>query len=153
MMFRKEYGKANVTTITERKTRYTMLVKNNSRHSDCVMGDIKNKLLLFPKETRKSVTFDRGTEFSNYPILTKYNNISCYYCDPRAPWQKGTVENTNARLRKYLPRELNIEGFKQERLDKIAAALNNTPRKCLGYYTPNELMGLDEYSQGKKVYR
>lgn len=63
IMFRKELGKANVTTLTERKSRYTVLIKNERKHSEGVMGCIREKLAKLPKPVRRTVTFDRGSEF------------------------------------------------------------------------------------------
>lgn len=61
MMFQKDLGKADVTTLTERKSRYTVLIKNESKHSEAVMSCIREKLAKFPKPVRRTVTFDRGS--------------------------------------------------------------------------------------------
>ncbi|WVX49644.1 IS30 family transposase ISRssp4 [Roseobacter fucihabitans] len=58
-----------------------------------------------PKHARRSITFDRGTEFSALPHLKAGLGIDPWFCDPQSPWQKGTFENSNNRLRRYLPRK------------------------------------------------
>ncbi len=57
----------------------------------------------------------------------------------KAPYQKGTVENTNNRLRKYLPRSTEPTALTNLCLRAICHRLSSTPRKCLGYYTPAEV--------------
>jgi len=65
--------------------------------------------------------------------------VDPWFCDPQAPWQKGTVENTNNRLRKFLPRKADPNAFTNQYLKWISEQLNTTPRKCLGYRTPTEV--------------
>ena len=55
-----------------------------------------------------------------------------------APWQKGTVENTNGRLRRYLPGELDLASITHAHLNEIETRMNGTPRKCRGFQTPRE---------------
>lgn len=87
----------------------------------------------------KSVTFDNGTEFAQHYILNDKLDIPPCFCDPHSPWQKGAVENTIGRLRRYLPRKTNLDTIKPTSLDTLIAAHNNTPRKCLGFKTPAEV--------------
>jgi transposase, IS30 family len=61
------------------------------------------------------------------------------FCDPQAPYQKGTVENTNNRLRKYLPRSTDPTALTNRYLRSICHRLNFTPRKCLDYRTPAQV--------------
>jgi len=78
MMFERDFGKANVTTLTERKSRYTVLIKNETRHSNTVMGSIREQLKRFSKPMRQTVTFDRGSEFLYYTLLSRQLNIKSY---------------------------------------------------------------------------
>ena len=88
---------------------------------------------------RKSITFDRGTEFSAWKYLKAGIGADAWFCDPQAPYQKGTVENTNNRLRRYLPRSTAPTALTNRYLRSICHRLNATPRKCLGYRTPAEV--------------
>ena len=89
-----------------------------------------------PADARQSITFDRGTEFSAWQHLKDGIGADSWFCDPQAPWQKGTVENTNNRLRKYLPRSTEPTALTNRYLRSVCHRLNSTPRKCLGYQTP-----------------
>ena len=57
-------------------------------------------------------------------------------CDAYASWQKGGVENANGRLRRWLPRQIDIDKVSDEEMQDIILTANLTPRKCLGFKTP-----------------
>ena len=128
-----------VTTLVERKSRTVFLIKNNTKHSRGVMEQIKRKLDPFPSKICKTITFDQGYEFADYRFLEQQLACKVYYCQTRSPWQKGSNENMNGRLRWYLPRETDIARITQDDLDQLAIKMNRCPRKCLGYKTPNEV--------------
>jgi IS30 family transposase len=62
--------------------------------------------------------------------------MATWFCDAYASWQKGTVENTNGRLRRDLPRKLDIDKMADQDLQDIVLMHNLTPRKCLDFKTP-----------------
>lgn len=128
-----------VTTLVERKSRLVFLIKNDSKHSHGVMDKIKMKFDQLPKKMCKTITFDQGVEFADYKHLEQQMNCKVYYCETHSPWQKGSNENMNGRLRWHLPRETDIAKITQEELDQLALKMNRCPRKCLGYKTPQEL--------------
>ena len=139
VMFRKEFGKANVTSLVERVSRFAVVLKNPDRQSKPVMESLIESLSPLPAHARRSITFDRGTEFTAWRHLKAGLGIDPWFCDPQSPWQKGTVENTNNRLRRYLPRKADPTAFTNRYLRSICERLNATPRKCLGYRTPAEV--------------
>ena len=127
---------ANVTTVVERKSRYVELIYNPDKYTKTVIGNIDKRLQKLPLDLRKTITFDRGSEFASYRDL----GMETYFCNPHSPWQKGSNENFNGRLRKYLPKHFNHRNLKQELLDEIQNKMNNQPRKCLGFRTPIEVL-------------
>lgn len=140
--FKKSLSVSNITTLVERKMRYLVMIKNKTRQTCEVMGKIQKGLCRFPRKLSKTLSLDQGPEFMFWRLLERLDyrqKIKVYYCHPRSPWEKGTNENTNGRIRAFLPRSSNIDKMKQEELDKIGQTLNNTPRKVLGFRTPNEL--------------
>lgn len=128
-----------VTTLVERKSRLVFLIKNPRKYSRGVMDKIKGKFEALPRKMCKTITFDQGSEFADYRHLEQHIKCKVYYCETHSPWQKGSNENMNGRLRRYLPRETEIDKITQEELDQLAAKMNRCPRKCLGYKTPQEL--------------
>jgi transposase, IS30 family len=135
LIFRQAYGKANVTSLVERKSR---LVTNTDRRSCNVIEAIGETLRPLPATARQTITFDRGSEFLGYPQLAKRHGIDACFCDPHSPWQKGSIENTNGRLRRFLPGELDPSTLTPGQLQEIETRMNTTPRKCLGFMTPHE---------------
>jgi len=138
--FRQIYGKANLTSLVERTSRFAVLWRNPDRGSVAIMGGICAQLGPLPSTLRQTITFDRGTEFAAYRRLRTELGIESYFCDPKAPWQKGGVENFNGRLRRYLPSDTDIAAMDEMVIQAVCHQLNNTPRKCLSYRTPQEVL-------------
>ena len=128
----------NITTLLERKTRKTFLRKNDSKHSDLIISGIAKTLNVLPPKMRQSMSIDQGKEFALYQRLESNLGMKIYFCDTHSPWQKGANENFNGRLRHFFPKKSDISDLTQEELDQIAEQMNNTPRKCLDYKTPND---------------
>lgn len=132
--------KTCVTTLVERKSRFVCLRKNNDATSKTVIDHICKIIQSTPKKLWNSLTLDQGSEFMSFRAIEQHTKCKIYFCDPHSPWQRGSNENMNGRLRRYLPKDLKIDEINQEELDRIAVQANDTPRKCLEYYTPNELI-------------
>lgn len=138
IIFKREYGKQNLTSLVERKTRFQVLLANTDRKSSDVMERLAKRLRPLPSKARQTVTFDRGTEFMAWRQLHAQTGIKSYFCNVASPWQKGSVENSNGRVRRYLPMDTHLAKISTFRLKAVAEAMNATPRKCLGYMTPKE---------------
>jgi IS30 family transposase len=140
-----------VTTLVERKSRMVFLIKNNRKYSREVMEKIKGKFASLPEKMCKTITFDQGVEFADYRQLEQDDKRKIYYCETHSPWQKGSNENMNGRLRWYLPKETDIAKISQSDLDRLAAKMNRCPRKCLGYKTPQELF-IQQYKNDCRIW-
>jgi IS30 family transposase len=123
----------------ERKSRLILLARQPGKASQPAADQLLDWFGPLRSGVRKSVTFDNGTEFAQHHILNDELAIRTFFCDPHSPWQKGAVENTIGRLRRYLPRKTNLDTIKSSNLDDLIAAHNNTPRKCLGFKSPAEV--------------
>jgi len=108
MIFRRELGATNVASLVERKTRFAVLFRNRDRRSKPLMTKLIDLFAPLPRSARQSITFDRGFEFVAWRELKKGMGTEAWFCDPQAPWQKGSIENLNTRARRYLPRELAV---------------------------------------------
>ncbi len=139
LIFERHIGPANVTSLIERKSRYTVMIKNQSRHSRPIMDRIIATFSSLPSFARQSFTFDRGTEFAGFRALEDGIGARSWFCDPSAPWQKGAVENINKRIRRFMPGDTDLAAVSQRDLIQLARHLNDQPRKCLGYRTPAEV--------------
>src|SRR5205807_6194854 len=85
---------------------------------------------------RKSITFDNDTAFAQHGLLQSMRAMATWFCDAYASWQKGGVENANGRLRRWLPRHIDIDRLSDAEIQDIVITANLTPRKCLGFKTP-----------------
>jgi len=131
--------KKTITTLVERKTRMVSLLKNSTKTSRIVIDKVKRHFITMPELLCKTITFDQGTEFADYRTIESQVDCKVYYCEKHSPWQKGSNENMNGRLRRYLPKDMNIDRVSQKYLDRLADKMNNLPRKCLSFRTPKEL--------------
>ncbi len=139
MLFKQKLGQSNVSSLVERVSRFTVLLKNPNKKTKPVMGKIIKAINDPPHTARKSITFDRGTEFVSWPHLQAEIGTQIWFCDPSSPWQKGTVENTNRRARRWLHRKRDAKALTDTDMKIICDRLNATPRKCLGWKTPAEV--------------
>jgi len=87
---------------------------------------------LFPAKT---VTLDNGLEFAKHQQLNQLG-IKTYFADPYCSGQRGTNENTNGLIRRYLPKKTSFEDLTQEDLDDIVWEINNRPKKVITIQYP-----------------
>jgi IS30 family transposase len=135
-------GKRNATaiaTLVERSTGYAMLVAlPEGYRPEQVAPALAKKVRTLPEALRRTLTWDQGPEMRDWQQVRVDAGIEVYFCDPHAPWQRGTNENTNGLLRQYFPKGTDFSGVTEAALDAVADELNDRPRKRLGFYKPNE---------------
>jgi len=129
-----------ISVTVDRTTRYTMLSKLFHRGAMEKTQRLVERLERFPPMLCQSITTDNGAENSQHKRITGTLGIPVYFCHPYHSWEKGTVENTIGRLRRYLPKGNSVDGVKRKDVFRIEQQLNSTPRKCLGFLTPYEKM-------------
>lgn len=125
-----------IHTEVERKTRYLMALLLNSKSA---LDTVQAQKKIFTTIPALSVTTDNGTEFVQHQQLNSLG-IKTYFADPYASWQRGTNENTNGLIRRYLPKKTSFEDLTQDDLDDIVWEINNRPKKVLNYSTPFEAL-------------
>jgi IS30 family transposase len=132
-------GSACLVTIADRCSRYLLAGKVAKKYSALVAEKMIMLLSALPKRKRRTITPDRGKEFSNHAWVTESLNLPFYFPDPHAPWQRGTNENTNGLLREYLPKSFDIALSSEDDIANFVGKLNRRPRKCLAWKTPYEV--------------
>lgn len=131
-----------IGTLVERKTRFTYIVKLANKKSNTVTSAFSKALNTLDKSWRKTLTYDNGVEMAYHQKLTAKTGMDVYFAHPYSSWERGTNENTNGLIRRYLPKGTNFHEITEEQLMNIQNKLNNRPRKILGYKTPLEAMKL-----------
>ncbi len=91
-----------------------------------------------PAPARQTTTLDNGKENHGHGQL-KTLRMQVYFADPYSSWQRGSNKCHNGLLRRYLPKQTDFTQLTQAELDDIIEEINNRPRKCLDYKTPNEV--------------
>jgi IS30 family transposase len=133
-------GKGNqgaVVTLTERKSRFTLLRRVASKQADKVAAVIIQ--LLRWVDHRITITADNGKEFTNHVQISRQLDVDVYYAHPYSSWERGTNENTNGLIRQYLPKTRNLKTVTTHEELMIMDRLNHRPRKCLDFSTPYEV--------------
>lgn len=130
--------KQAIVTVVERKTKYT-LMKKVDRKTAVLVGEALVKLLKTMVNVF-TITSDNGKEFSDHINVAKKLKADFYFANPYSSWERGLNENTNGLIRQYIPKGTDFRTLCEEDITHVMNALNNRPRKTLGYKTPNQLM-------------
>ena len=135
-MIKGAFSRSSVGTLVERKTRFVLLCKMEGNGAEAALEGFSRQLKRLPLSLRKSMTYDQGPEMACHPELARRLKIDIWFCDPHAPWQRGSNENTNGLLRQFLPKGSDLSQYSQRDLSYIAKLLNERPRKTLNWNTP-----------------
>ena len=140
----KKNGKHHcLLTMTERKTRYEILFRIESKTSEEVTKKINQLKAFMNKQYNKvfkSFSTDNGTEFSDINGILENSKTKLYFCHPYCSGEKGTNEKHNSIIRYFIPKGTLIENYTDDQLNNIANWMNNYPRKILNYKTPLEAL-------------
>ena len=128
-------GTGGLVTVVDRKTRLLLATKIEDKTAAAVQVALIH--LLKGVECR-SLTTDNGKEFARHKEVSAALGVSVYFAHPHSPWERGTNENTNGLIREYLPKGIDFREVRNDDVLRIVERLNNRPRKCLGFRTPNE---------------
>lgn len=129
---------ANLHTEVERKTRFLMARIVPDKTAD---ESVAAQLAMFralPEGARISVTHDNGTEFARHTRLRDELGMATYFADPYSSWQRGSNENRNGVIRRYLPKRCTITMDMAREVQEIVDETDNRPMRVLGYRTPAE---------------
>ena len=132
-------GSGGIATHVERKSRLLVAARLDDKQADTFSEATIIAFTAIPKAWRKTFTVDNGKEFAAFKKMERATGMDVYFADPYSPWQRGTNENTNGLLRHYFPKGINWRTVTKAMLATAVEKLNNRPRKCLNYQSPNEV--------------
>lgn len=132
---------AALAVFCDRKTRYGKIKKmhNMSPETHVVAQEHMAKNLQI-----KTITYDNGPENRYHEKIAHNLKVQTFFCNPYHSWEKGSVENMIGRIRRFVPKGSDIDLVTEDQLSKIEHWLNHTPRKCLLFRTPHEIMLLNQ---------
>lgn len=137
-------------TMTERKTRQEIILKVRGKKSEYIiqaLDSIERKYKNNFNKIFKTITFDNGVEFRDYKGLEKsYDKrkntarTKIYYAHPYCSGERGTNENANRLIRRFIPKGVDIDNYSDEYIAYIQDWINNYPRAMFGYKSSNEML-------------
>jgi len=136
LLFR--HTKTNLFTLRERKSRFVIAIKNQSRKAKATTNALLKYRRYRLDKTINTLTLDNDTAFALHEHIGQSLKADIYFCEPYKSYQKGAVENANKLIRTKLPKRTKIDELDQQNIDKIIQNLNDRPMRCLGYQTPKE---------------
>ena len=128
----------NLHTEVERRTRFLMARIVPDKTAGESVGAQLDMFSPLPAGARVSVTHDNGTEFAHHERLRDGLGMATYFADPYSSWQRGSNENRNGMIRRYLPKRCEIRMDMAKEVREIVDEINNRPMRVLGYRTPAE---------------
>ena len=127
-------------SLVDRKSRFTLAAKLPRGNAEAARDAMTALLSSLPPDKVKSVTPDRGSEFTLYQDVSKaLDGLPFYFADPHSPWQRGTNENTNSLIREFLPKGADFAPIYSADIAHFISLLNLCPRKCLAWRSPAEI--------------
>ena len=130
--------KQALVSLTERKSRLTLIAKVKHKSAELVSQSIQR--LLVPLASKVfTLTSDNGKEFARHQEIAKALRANFYFAHPYSSWERGLNENTNGLIRQYFPKKHDFTTITEKAISMVMNKLNNRPRKCLGFKTPNEV--------------
>jgi len=127
-----------LVTLTERKSRLTLLRKVERKTAEAVAAAVVTLLMPW-KAKAHTLTSDNGKEFALHQIIAKLIEADYFFAHPYAAWERGTNENMNGLLRQYFPKKRDLATVSDDEIEFVMCNLNNRPRKTLAYNTPFEV--------------
>ena len=132
-------GGAVLVTAVERKTRFSVIALAPNKTAEAVKNALLKALTPLAASV-KTLTYDNGKEFALHEEIALALNAKSYFAHPYHSWERGLNENTNGLIRQYAPKGSSFDGMTHVDVKKIMEKLNDRPRKCLDFNTPNQVL-------------
>ena len=132
----------HLLTLTERSIGYGIVWDAKDRGQNRIvelLDALEQRYGTFFPAVFKSITFDNGPEFSAVDEIERNGRVTSYYAHPYSSFERGTSENWNGIVRRFLPKGTSFADLEPEVLIRIGTYINQLPRKRFNYKTPDEL--------------
>jgi IS30 family transposase len=127
-----------IVSLVERKSRLALLRKVESKAAQVVADAVVELMKSLPVQIH-TITADNGKEFADHERIAKKLNADVYFAHPYSSWERGTNENMNGLVRQYFPKKHSFATITDTEIEFVMERLNNRPRKCLGFKSPNQV--------------
>lgn len=137
-------GKGSLLVLVERKTRYPFLRYLEDRSTASVNRAVEEMLRGLPV---KSFTIDNDISFQKHEELSELIEAAVFFCHPQSPHEKGTIENRNKAIRRYMKKKSDLSTYTLEQFAEVERKLRDRFMECLGYQTPREALAQELQKQ------
>lgn len=127
-----------IVSLTERKSRLALLKKVERKTAQAV-ADAVIELLKPLSVKAHTITADNGKEFGDHERIARDLRTDVYFAHPYSSWERATNENMNGLVRQYFPKKRSFSTITETEIEFVMQRLNNRPRKCLGFKSPNQV--------------
>ena len=127
-----------IVSLTERKSRLAMLRKVERKTAQDVADAVIELMKSLPVRAH-TITADNGQEFADHERIAKELKTDIYFAHPYSSWERGSNENMNGLVRQYFPKKCSFYTITETEIEFVMERLNNRPRKCLGFKSPNQV--------------
>lgn len=152
-------NRSAIGTLVERATRFLILLPlpDAIATADGVREAIRQALEGLPAGLRRTLTWDQGKELAMHQQITASTGAGVFFCDAHSPWQRASNENMNGLLRDYFPKGTDLSGHTAQEIARVAAEVNERPRKTLQWQRPaalfNSVIATATWSAGSNEAR
>lgn len=137
----------SLLVLTERKSRLDMIFKvpsQSAKYTVQILDRLERKLGQFFPQVFKSITVDNGSEFAwcaqmEQSVLTDRPRTKIYYCHPYSSWERGSNENQNAMIRRFIPKGKRLERYTHQYIRQVVHWMNNYPRRIFDFQTSQQI--------------
>lgn len=143
-------GKGSLLVLVERKTRYPFLRYLENRDTATVNNTVDEMLDGF---LVRSLTLDNDISFQKHAELSELLEAAVFFCHPQSPHEKGTVENRNKAIRRYVPKRSDLSKYGLDHFTEVEQKLRNRFMECLGFHTPEEMFQKELRKQKMPLFR
>jgi transposase, IS30 family len=128
-----------IGTLNERTSRTVIIVPLKAKDATSVRKAFEKAFATIPKQMKKTLTYDNGSEMAQHEAFTKNTKVKVYFAHPYSPWERPTNENSNGLIRDFFPKGTDFNNVSKARLKEVQDLLNERPRKVLDLQTPKEV--------------
>lgn len=123
----------------ERISKLVKLKKIKQNKAQMFSKALIRRMKPLPPGSRRSITYDNGSENALHEFINDQLNTDSYFCNPYHSWEKGSVENVIGLIRRFFPKKTDFAKITHKRIKEVEYLLNSRPRKCLNFRTPSEV--------------
>jgi IS30 family transposase len=127
-----------IVSLSDRKSRLSLLKKIDRKTAEAVADAVIELLKPLVGRTH-TITADNGKEFADHERIAKDLQADVFFAHAYSSWERATNENANGLIRQYFPKKRSFSTIDQQEIEFVVERLNNRPRKCLGFKTPNQV--------------